>query len=192
MFIRILNIHQFLLKNSHIKKKDKFLRIFGRPNEEKGRRYSWSGSPCPKIGSYNDFGQILLICPNKDIVALYSYSYDKRIDKENIVPNELQIENLELARWYGESIPKTKKGKCLKEKLEGKFGKGWFTCKTDKTGKYSTISFGKGMNYDEWIDWVNKGIVYFDSGMYEGNPRLYSEWRADNKFWDSLITETYE
>ena len=48
------------------------------------------------------------------------------------------------------------------------------------------------MNFNEWIDLVKQGIVYFDSGMHQGNPRPYSEWRADNTFWNSLITETYE
>jgi hypothetical protein len=175
-----------------IENRDKFLRIFGQFNEKK-KRFSWSGSPCPKIDSYNDFGQILSIEHNKDIVAFYSFSHDKRPDKEDIVPKELQIENLVIARWYGEHSPTSKKGdKCLKEKLEDKFSKGWFTCKTDENGKYDKICFGEGINYDEWINWVKKGIVIFDSGMHIGNPRPYSEWRANNKFWDSLITETYE
>lgn len=175
-------------------KQDNFVKIFGKPNEEKGGRYSWSGSPCPKIDSYNPFGQILSIESNNDIVALYSYSQDKREDKANIVPKELQIENLEIARWYGEKSPTSKRGdKCLKDKLEDKFNdKGWFTCKTDDNGKYDKICFGKPVNYEEWIKLVKEGIVFFDSGMYEGNKRPYSQWRADNKFWDSLITETYE
>ena len=97
-------------------KQDSFLRIFGNPNENKDGRYSWSGSPCPKIDSYNDFGQILLVESNNDIVALYSYSQDKRKDKANIVPKELQIENLEIARWYGEHSPTSRKrDRCLKE-----------------------------------------------------------------------------
>lgn len=37
-------------------KQDSFVKIFGKPNAAKGGRCSWSGSPCPKIGSYNDFG----------------------------------------------------------------------------------------------------------------------------------------
>lgn len=175
-------------------KRDKFLRIFGHPNEKKRGRYSWSGTPCPKIDFYNDFGQILLVEPNKDIVALYSYSNDKRIDKADIVPKELQTEDLEIARWYGEQSPTSKKGdKCLKAKLEDKFNdKGWFTCKTNERGEYDRICFGEPIDYDKWIELVKKGIVFFDSGMYEGNDRPYSQWRANNKFWDSLITETYE
>ena len=48
------------------------------------------------------------------------------------------------------------------------------------------------MNYDEWLGLVQKGIVFFDSGMYEGNVRPYSQWRANNDFWESLIVEIYE
>ena len=175
-------------------KREDFLQIFGKPNEEKGGRCSWSGSPCPKIDFFNDFGQKLIVDTNKDILAIYSYSKDKRSDKSKIVPSELQIENLVLARWYGETAPVTKKRvKCLKAKLEDKFNdKGWFTCKTDKNGLYDKICFGRPMNYDEWIELVKLGIVYFDSGMHQGNRRPYSQWRADNTFWNSLIEETYE
>lgn len=175
-------------------KQDSFVRIFGKPNEKKKGRYSWSGTPCPKIDVYNDFGQILLIEPNNDIVAFYSYSHDKRAEKENIIPKKLQIENLEIARWYGEHSPTSKRtDKCLKEKLEDKFNhEGWFTCKTDAEGKYNKICFGKPVTYDEWIKLVKEGIVFFDSGMYEGNKRPYSQWRANNDFWNSLIIETYD
>ena len=86
-----------------------------------------------------------------------------------------------------------KTDKCLKSKLEDKFNdKGWFTCKRDKSGVYTKVCFGKPLNYDEWIRLVKKGTVFFDSGMYEGNSRPYSQWRANNNFWDSLIIEEYE
>lgn len=175
-------------------KQDNFVRIFGKPNAEKGGRCSWSGTLCPKISGYNEFGQILIIDSNKDIVALYSFNKDNRIDKSEIVPKELQTDNLEIARWYGEKSMSTKRtDKCLKQKLEDKFNdKGWFTCKMNSEGLYEKICFGKPMNYDEWIRLVKEGIVFFDSGMYEGNVRPYSQWRANNNFWDSLIVEEYE
>lgn len=175
-------------------KQNSFVRIFGKPNAEKGGRCSWSGSPCPKITGYNDFGQVLVIESNKDIVALYSFSEDKREDKATIVPEELQIENLVIARWYGVNSPTKKRtDKCLKEKLEDKFNaNGWFTCKMNANGVYDKICFGRPMDYDEWLKLVESGIVFFDSGMYEGNVRPYSQWRANNNFWDSLIVDTYE
>lgn len=175
-------------------KQDSFVKIFGKPNEEKGGRHSWSGSPCPKIGKYNDFGQILTIDDNKDIVAKYSYSKDKRTDKEKIVPDKLQKEDLEIARWYGETSPTTKRAdKCLKNKVEDKFNnEGWFTCKKNATGEYEKICFGEKVDYDVWLQKVRDGVVFFDSGMYEGNKRPYSQWRANNDFWDSMIIDEYE
>lgn len=175
-------------------KQNSFVKIFGKPNAEKNNRYSWSGEPTPKISGYNSFGQILKIENNNDVVAYYSFSKDKRPNKEMIVPKELQIDNLEIAKWYGETSPTRKRSdKCIKEKLEDKFDvNGWFTCKKDENGKYYKICFGGPFTFDKWIDLVKKGIVYFDSGMYEGNKRPYSQWRADNRYWNSLIEETYE
>lgn len=175
-------------------RQDSFCAIFGSPNPQKGNRCSWSGKPCPKIDNYNDFGQILTIDNRKDIVAYYSYSKDKRIDKNDIVPLCLQKDNVEIARWYGLSDRNgIKTNKCLSSKLENKFGdKGWFTCKTDEFGKYNEICFGDPFNFDQWLDLVKQGIVFFDSGMYQGNKRPYSQWRANNSYWDSLIVERYK
>lgn len=93
----------------------------------------------------------------------------------------------------GIRLPRGKRGKCLKKKLEDKFNdRGWFTCKTDETGAYSKICFGEPMTFDNWIKLVGKGIVFFDSGMYQGNKRPYSQWRVDNGYWNSLITETFD
>jgi hypothetical protein len=56
---------------------------------------------------------------------------------------------------------------------------------------YTNIQFGKPITFESWIDLVAEGVVFFDSGMYQGNSRPYSQWRALNDFWDSLIIETY-
>lgn len=186
--------HLFEGKNSS-EKQDSFCRLFGKPNEKKDGRYSWSGSPIPKINKYNDFGQIMTITEEKDIIIYYSYSRDKRIDKDTIIPSELRFDNIILAKWYGERKPLTAKAKdkTLKSKLENKFNNlGWFTCKKDSSGKYQKICFGAPVNFENWIKLVEIGIVYFDSGMYQGNKRPYSQWRADNSYWDSLIEDCYE
>jgi hypothetical protein len=176
-----------------LKRRDKFLSIFGKPNIQKGGRCSWSGEPCPKIGTFNRFGQKLVVLSNNDIIALYCYSQDQRDNKSTVVPEILQKENIELARWYGNETPKGKKGKCLKDKVEDKFNdKGWFTCKKDSTGAYYKICFGNPMTFNAWIELVKRGIVFFDSGMYQGNKRPYSQWRAENNYWNSLIIEEFE
>ncbi|WP_155590031.1 LlaMI family restriction endonuclease [Lysinibacillus cavernae] len=177
-----------------IDRRDHFLKIFGKPNIEKNGRYSWSGEPCPKIDKFNKFGQKLEITPKKDIIAIYDFSKDEREDKFNIVPDSFRNGIVILAIWFGEVSPSQKRSdKCLKAKLEDKFNdKGWFTCKKGLDGAYHEICFGEPFSYDLWIKLVEKGIVFFDSGMYEGNARPYSQWRANNSYWDSLIVDRYE
>lgn len=162
--------------------RDDFLKIFGKPNPQKNNRASWSGTPCPTY--YKDitiFGQELTMDEDENILIYYHFSKDKRKDKMSIVPINMQRENLILARWKKES---------LKKKVETKFNdKGWFTCLKDKSGRYNEICFGAPMNYESWIKLFKEKIVFFDSGMYAGNVRPYSQWRAKTGFWHSLIIE---
>lgn len=163
--------------------RDEFLQIFGKPNESKNGRFSWSGQPTPTIKGFNMFGQKLLIDNAKNIIAIYSYSQDKRENKTSIIPISLQINNLVIARWDADKIS---------VKLENKFNQnGWFKCLTNKNGTYTEIVFGEPMNYDNWLELVKSGDVFFDSGMYQGNNRPYSQWRANNGFWNKLITSRY-
>ncbi len=163
--------------------RDQFIMIFGTPNPKKNNRYSWSGKPTPKINSYSSCGQILEIDDNNNILAIYSFKKDCRTDKAKIVPKEMQKDNLVIAKWDVEM---------MKKKVERKFNKlGWFKCVEDETGTYSKIVFGPPIDFSAWIMGVRKGLIFLDSGMYQGNPRPYSQWRAYNKYWDSLITDTY-
>jgi hypothetical protein len=160
-----------------------FLKIFGRPNPSKRGRFSWSGEPAPKITSINKFGQVLEVDIDNNILALYHYSKDSRFDKRQIVPPAMQRDRLIVAKWDMASI---------KRKLERKFNqKGWFKCNKDSEGRYKSIVFGAPLSFEKWIQAVKKGDVFFDSGMYEGNARPYSQWRANNDFWSSLVVATY-
>ena len=51
--------------------------------------------------------------------------------------------------------------------------------------------FGAPMDFETWIKHVVTGDIYFDSGMYQGNMRPYSQWRSDNVFWDQLVVEEF-
>lgn len=181
-------------KKKTIENRDIFLRIFGQKNLNKKGRYSWSGEPCPKIGAFNSYGQILRIEDNNDITVIYDYQKDTRLDKETIVPSVFRTQPIVLAKWFGHPLAsrKSARDKSLQEKLEDKFNsKGWFTCKKNKDGVYCQICFGKPINFPTWLSLVRKGIVFFDCGMYEGNGRPYAQWRANNSYWNSLITERY-
>jgi hypothetical protein len=164
--------------------KREFLAIFGKPNPDKKNRLSWSGTPCPTYyGDITAFGQELAIDENDNIVILYHCSKDKRTDKSSIVPPKMQCEDVILARWKKET---------LKRKLEDKFNqKGWFTVSTGTNGEYEKIHFGEAMDYDSWIKLFKMKKVFFDSGMYDGNARPYSQWRATTGVWHNLIKESY-
>ena len=163
--------------------RDQFLAVFGKPNLAKKGRCSWSGEPCPKIGFFNTFGQKLMVDNDNNIVAVYCFSKDLRQDKLQIAPAPLQQENLVLAKWYMQSI---------KQKLDNKFNQnGWFKCLKNQQGVYESLVFGDPINFESWIALVKTGEVFFDSGMYQTNARNYSQWRANNSFWDGLITSRY-
>lgn len=164
--------------------RDDFFKIFGKPNPLKDNRLSWSGIPCPTyFGDTTTFGQSLMMDNNENIIIVYSFSKDRRIDKTSLVPRNMQMDNLIIARW---------KHEVLKNKVENKFNQnGWFTCTTDSYGVYNQISFGSAMNYESWIELFKQRVVFFDSGMYQGNVRPYSQWRASTGFWHSLITDSH-
>jgi len=163
--------------------RDQFLLLFGKPNIAKKGRCSWSGEPCPKIDAFNSFGQKLVVDDENNILAIYCFSEDRRLEKAQLIPNLLQQENLVLAKWSMSSI---------KQKLDNKFNqKGWFKCLKNQHGIYSELVFGEPINFENWIELVKSGVVFFDSGMYQTNARNYSQWRANNSFWDSLVTSRY-
>jgi len=161
-----------------------FLEIFGKPNIKKDNRLSWSGEPCPTY--YSDitaFGQELKIDNNENIVILYHFSKDTRSNKNSIVPSKLHNDDIVIAKWNKDTI---------KRKLEDKFNQnGWFTVSTDSNGQYENIHFGEPMNYDSWIKLFKEKKVFFDSGMYDGNTRPYSQWRATTSVWHNLIIDTH-
>lgn len=160
-----------------------FLPVWGQPNPDKDNRLSWSGKPIPKINQWNSFGCILLVRPNNDIEIVYDYQKDNRPNKSNIVPQIYSNSPIVIARWDATKMAK---------KVNAKFNqKGWFTCKTDNLGVYNQICFGDPITFDDWIDLVKQGIVFYDSGMYQGNARPYAQWRASNAYWNSLICRTY-
>lgn len=172
----------FRRKGGEVTRND-FFAIFGSPNARKKGRLSWSGRPSPKVGVWNEFGQKLRVDRENNIFALYDYGKDKRPNKARLVPKALQ-KKVVIARWDAAS---------MRLKVERKFNKrGWFKCQQNtKTGVYDAIVFGPPFNFDQWITGVRSGEIYLDSGMYMGNVRPYSNWRASNNYWDKLVIARY-
>ena len=181
-------------KNNFFKiDREDFLKIWGKPNEDKNGRYSWSGEHVPIYANNENtiFGQSMYVDQDLNIVIEYNFSKDKRVNKYNIVPEHLQLENLVLAKWYGLEKYNISDKTALETKVEKKFNnKGWFKCIMEDN-IYTKIVFGKTIDFDTWIHNVKKGNIFFDSGMYQGNKRPYSQWRSNNSFWDELIIDVY-
>lgn len=169
-----------VFKKPKLMTREEFLFVFGKPNPEKDNRYSWSGEPVPKINQFNRFGQMLVIDELLNIHAIYSHSYDLRPDKSTRIPTELQVDDFVLATWSNFK---------LKKKVEDKFNqKGWFKCLKDKNGFYHEIVFYDPFDYLFFVDLVRRGVVFFDSGMHQGNARPYANWRANNAELEKYVT----
>lgn len=154
-----------------------FIHFFGTFKEDKNR-YSWSGSCVPKYNEWNDCGQILEINNENDILIYYSYEKDKRTVKENFPPF-LKKDKVLIAIWKSDKIEKN---------VNKKFNiNGFYTVKKDKNGVYQDISFGKQFDFHYFIESMKNKKIIFDSGMYEGNSRNYSQFRGGGeKFWKEL------
>ncbi len=157
-----------------------FIKTFGTPNPNKNNRYSWSGSCVPTFGTWNHCGQTLTVSDNNDIVLYYSYSKDTRTNKHEF-DDFMKHDNIVYAIWLSNK---------LKNNIENKFNsKGFFVCKKQEN-KYSKICFGKAFNFDYFIECIKNKKIKFDSGMYEGNNRNYSQFRG-SCFWNELIYEEH-
>lgn len=167
--------------NNDIKiSRDQFIKFFGTPNPKKNNRYSWSGECVPKYNKLNNCGQILLISENNDVYITYSFSKDKR-DTKYEFPDFMKNDDITIAIWKEHN---------LKNKINNKFNKkGFFICKK-KDGVYDKICFGKPFNFKYFIQGIKNKKIIFDSGMYRGNTRNYSQFRGTS-FWNELIIEEY-
>lgn len=160
--------------------RSEFIKTFGNPNPLKNNRYSWSGSCVPTYDNWNSNGQRLTINENNDIIIVYSFSHDTRSVK-NDFPVFLQNDNIVIALWKSEK---------MKPHIDNKFNvKGFFMCKK-RNNTYEKICFGKAFNFECFIECIKNKKIIFDSGMYDGNSRNYSQFRGSD-FWNDLIVEEY-
>jgi len=163
--------------------KENFIKLFGKKTENKNR-YSWSGSCIPKYNIWNNFGQKLIVDDNNNIIVLYSYNNDNR-------------KPIELKKWINKEISIVLwKFDKMYNFINNKFNKnGFIILRKNNKHIYNNISFGSPITYDYFLEQLKLGIVYLDSGMYydynKPNNRLYSQWRANQNFWNNLIIDTY-
>lgn len=173
------------LNNIPSMNKHTFLRLFGTQNPNKydkdgQNRFSWSGQSIPQIQKYNTNGQILIVDHHNNIYILYNNKYDKELNKKPPWVKAL-TQLIILAYWSKNKI---------EQFVHKKFNmNGFIICKKNSQDIYDTLLIGKPFDLDYWIQQLKSGIVYFDSGMYSGNNRFYSLWRAKTEFWKQLIVD---
>lgn len=170
----LININKLDIKLT----RDEFIQYFG---TIKNNRYSWSGKCVPIYNIFNECGQILTIDENNNILIYYSFIEDKRIIKENFpdyIKNKICI-----AYWSNLK---------LKKLINDKFNCNGFIICRKQNKIYTNISFGYPFNFYDFILNIKNKTIFFDSGMYIGNLRNYSQFRASGKeFWNKLIYQTY-
>lgn len=158
--------------------RDDFIQLFGMPNPKRDDRSSWSGSVFPKVGHTNFAGQIIEVDLKGNILINYTLKNDTRVQKIAIIQRFPKRTTIELARWDSSSI---------KDKVENKFGDfGWFRCLKDKRGRYQALQFGPPLKYRTFLEFFQRGEIFIDCGMHQGNKRPYMAWRATNQIWDAL------
>jgi hypothetical protein len=162
--------------------KEDFLKIFGHYNKSK-ERYSWSGEVCPsKHNVWTNSGQCLTTNNNNDLFIIYSYSKDKR-NNDNVPENIKELKFIILAYWNIES---------LDNKISKKFNNlGTVIINKNKEGNYNSLYFCSRIDTELFMQKIKKQIIIFDSGMYAGNSRNYSHFRAGFEFWKSIMIEKY-
>lgn len=158
-----------------------FIKYFGEKNSQKNNRYSWSGKCFPKYGiNWNYYGQRLIFDENDNLRCEYSFKNDKRENKSELIPHFLKIDYIIcIAIWNKEK---------LINHITKKFGQnGFFICYKNKENIYNTIKFGKKIDFIFFKKCLISGEIFLDSGMYSTNSRNYSNFRATDRIWNSLI-----
>ena len=167
-----------IVKPKDTKTKIKFWNMFG--SKKQSDEITLGGW---KINKYDNNGQILVIDKDNNIQVIYDYKQDKRENKEEIIDEFYKLEPNIIIQWNIEDITKT---------INNKFNvNGFFICKkgNNKDNAYNTynkICFGNPFSFEQWIEDVKKGKIYYD-----GYSKCIGRWRgcfrANNIYWDSLL-----
>lgn len=161
--------------------RNEFFIFFGKANPKKNNRLSWCATAPRKVNIVNNYGQIMLI-EQDGIKIFYRYDDDQRENK-NIIPEKFKSSQICIAFWEHSR---------LKEKVEAKFNQnGWFKCLMNDQGIYTELIFGHPLTYNIWLDLLRKNLIFFDTAMYQGNVRPYSQWRCNNDLFESMAYEKY-
>jgi len=161
-------------RKSNVDKKEQIWNNMYRQNTRKKGEKRIGGW---KINKYDMDGQKMIITDDNSLEVVYNYNYDTREYKDNCLYDYYRNgEDHIICKWDK---------KTLEEFINRKFNqKGFFICKADK------ICFGKPISFDMWIQGVKDGVIYYD-GYSSIDGRWRGCFRANNKYWHSLVIEEY-
>lgn len=155
--------------------RSEFIKYFGSFNHDK-QRYSFSGNCIPKFFKWNNYGLTFTENKNNDLMIVYNSVKDIM---HEYIPEILVNKTIVIAIWTYDK---------LSNHINNKFNNnGFIICKKDDNNVYKSIHFGKPLNYEIFIKYFKEGLIFFDSGMYEGNNRNYSQFRAHKDLWNELL-----
>jgi len=157
--------------------KEKYWKTFERSNSTPNKIGGW------KLNKWDNDGQCLKLDCEYNILIVYNYMKDKRIDKKTRVDEYYKnTKDHVIGIW---------KSHTLKECIERKFNQnGFYICSKNKLGEYDKICFGQKITFDYWIQEFKRGNIYYD-GYSSLNGRWRGMFRASKKWWRQIITAEY-
>jgi hypothetical protein len=157
-----------------------YMKYFGNYTIKK-QRYSWSGNCVPNYNQWNYNGTTIFIDKNNNIYIVYSNKMDKRTI---YLPKLFTKQKYIILQYW--------KKECLKKFIENKFNKNGFVLfEKNNNNEYSKMLIGKTINFESFIELFKNKKIIFDSGMFQGNSRNYSQFRSTYKMFEELIIEEY-
>jgi len=177
-----------------------------------GIYYSMSGADVPAY--INDITNIGLSLKESkgDISYIYNFSADQRVSKNEIVPNELQKDDLLINKWYGtnKSFNRFKENVIsnnlpievkwdgsnasvsLEERIRRKFGiYGIVIGLSNESKGFYGLKFLKNISFDDWLNFFKNKNVFYDTALTTRNNRPYNQWRSKAQFMKTLEEEIY-
>lgn len=183
-----------------------------RVHEKDGVYFSMSGKHIPKYINDQTYIGLSLTEEDQDIYIKYSFSEDKRDDKDILTPNELKKDNLVIYKWHGTNqsfdifkndvinndlpidvtLEGLKASVSLEERIRRKFGiHGVVIGMHNKNNGFYGLKFLKSITYQDWLSFFKEKNVKYDPSLTSRNTRPYNQWRSPTRFMKTLEEEIY-
>ena len=183
-----------------------------RVHDKDGVYFSMSGKHIPKYINDQTYIGLSLTEEDQDIYIKYSFSEDKRDDKDILTPNELKKDNLVIYKWHGTNqsfdifkndvinndlpidvtLEGLKASVSREERIRRKVGiHGVVIGMHNQNNGFDGLKFLKSITYQDWLSFFKEKNVIYDTALTSRNKRPYNQWRSPAKFMKTLEEEIY-